>query len=133
MIRLKRSLGYIYYSLICFLIQIYSNINNLKEIRLLDSFKQIQISKNLILFLLIIVSLTLIFSTISNLLNLFIYSIEDYSIDHYQTNHSIQIFPFLTFCDLFISILILLPKLIINTQFIQFNLKDQSLFIFDLF
>lgn len=123
---MKSSLGYIYYSLICFLIQIYSNINNLKEIRLLDSFKQYPISKNVIVFLLIIVSLTLIFSTISNLLNLFIYSIEDYSIDHYQIKNHIKIFPFLTFIDLFISILILLPKLIIDTQFIQFNIKDQS-------
>lgn len=123
---MKSSLGYIYYSLICFLIQIYSNINNLKEIRLLDSFKQYPISKNVIVFLLIIVSLTLIFSTISNLLNLFIYSIEDYSIDHYQIKNPIKIFPFLTFIDLFISILILLPKLIIDTQFIQFNIKDQS-------
>lgn len=127
---MKSSLGSIYYSFICFFIQIFCNINNLKEIRFFDSLKEIHLSKSLVLILLIIVSLTLIFSTISNLLNILMKSIEDCSIDNCERINLYEMFPYSTFVDLFVSLLILLPKLLIDTQLIVFNLREQSLFIF---
>ena len=75
--------------------------------------------------------LTIVGSSISNLLNLFDgygNSIEDYPFYKYKSKKSCKSLPFLSLFDLFIGILILLPKLIVNTQLIKANLKDQSMF-----
>jgi hypothetical protein len=124
-VELKSSLAYIYYSFLCFLIQIYSSIENLRIIHYYDSLMN---QENSFKFSLIIISFTIIGSSISNLLNLFNgfgNSIEDYPIYKYKTKKS---FPLLTLFDIFNGILILLPKLIINTLLIKLNLKDQSRF-----
>jgi hypothetical protein len=128
-LKLKSSLGYIWYTLICFLIQISSNIDNLGIIRYFDSIIDDKSKERLLIVCLIIVSLTIVsssISTICNFLNGFGNSIEDYPFYIYKYKKRITSLPWLSILDIHIAILILLPKLIINTQLMKARIQDQS-------
>ncbi|UJR29542.1 hypothetical protein I4U23_010759, partial [Adineta vaga] len=87
-------------------------------------------SKDLILInLLIIVSLTIVLTsilTILHLLNGFGNCLEDFPLNLSKYQRFYQSFPFLSLIDIFIGILILLPKILIDIQLIKHQFKDQS-------
>jgi len=62
-------LGYIWFSLICFLIQIYSYISNLRIIRYFDSIIDDKSKETYFIICSIIVSITIVASSISTVLN----------------------------------------------------------------
>jgi hypothetical protein len=131
-IKLKSSLGSIWFSFLCFLIQIYCHIDNLGIIRYFDSILDQKSKESTVILCLIIVSFTIVASTIStifNFLNGFGNSIEDYPFYLYKYKKRFTSLPLLTLFDIHIAILILLPKLIINTQLIKAKIKDQSMSI----
>jgi len=128
-IELKSSLGYIWYTLGCFLIEIYCHIDNLGIIRYFDSSIDDKSKETSLILCLIIVAFTIVASTILtvlNFLNGFGNSIEDYPFYLYKYKKRITSLPCLSLIDIYIAILILLPKLIINTQLIKAKLKDES-------
>ncbi|CAF0845328.1 unnamed protein product [Adineta steineri] len=133
-IKLKSSLGSLWYQIGCFLIEIYCHISNLGLIRYYDSSIDDKSKDFSLIICLIIVAFTIVSSSIStvcNFLNGFSNSIEDYSFDFSKYKKSaIFYLPYLSICDIYIAILILLPKLIIHTQLIKAKIKDQS-FIFE--
>jgi len=131
-IEFKSSLGYIWFSIICFLIQIYCHIDNLGIIRYFDSSIDDKSKDNSLILCLIIVSFTIVASSISTLLNLlngFGNSIEDYPFYLHKYKKRLTSLPYLSLFDIHIAILILLPKLIINTQLIKAKIKDESMYI----
>ena len=129
-IELKSSLGYIWYRLICFLIEISCNISNVGLIRYYDSSINDQSKYTSLIICLIIVSFTIVGSTISMILNLFNdfgNSIEDYPFYYYYKYKTrLKSLSWLSLFDIHIAILIFLPKLIINIQLIKAKIKDQS-------
>jgi len=130
-IQLKSSLGYIWFTFISFLIQIYSHFDNLKIIRYFDSSIHNKSKETLLILCLIIVSFTIVASAISTVFNLFNgfgNSIEDYPFYLYKYKKRFKSLPYLSLIDIHIAILILLPKIILNTQLIKDNIIDQSMF-----
>jgi hypothetical protein len=128
-IELKSSLGYIWYTLACFLIEIYCHISNLGIIRYFDSSIDDKSKDTSLILCLIIVAFTIVASSISTVLNFvngFGNSIEDYPFYLYKYKRRFASLPWLSLFDVHIAILILLPKLIINTQLIRAKLKDES-------
>lgn len=137
MFSLKRSLGYQWYQSLCFLLQLYSHFNHLKFIRSfdqsIDDHHHHHSSKDSILYLcLILFSLTMISSSISNLCH-FISNCgnrieeeenrENVSFDEIRSRYSL---PLLTLFDLFIALIIFFPRLIIDVQWIRSDWKDSS-------
>ena len=129
-IELKASLGYIWYTLCCFFIEIYCHIDNLGLIRYFDSSVDHQSKEISLILCVILVAFTIVASSISTILNSFRgfgNSIEDYSFYLYKHRKKRETsLPWLSLFDIHIAIFILLPKLIITTQFIQARIKDES-------
>ena len=137
MIELKSSLGYLWLTLICFLFQIYSHIDNLSKIRQFDASIDEQWKETYLLVSLILVAFTIVASSISTVLNClhgFGNSLEDFPLDSSppleqqgrRRRHRRVSLPWLTLLDIHIALLILLPKLFLDTQLIQGKVKDQS-------
>lgn len=133
-IKLKSSLGYLWYRICCFLIEISCHIDNLGIIRYFDSSFENKSKDFIVLLCLILIAFTIISSSIStvfNFLNGFGNSIED---KPFYLNNSIKkinkYLSLLSLFDIHISIFILLPKLIVNSQLINAKIKDQSKFLF---
>lgn len=132
-IELKSSLGYIWFSFICFLIQINCHINNLGIIRYYDSIIDEKLKDISLIICLILITFTIICSSISivcNFLNGFGNSIEDYPFNLYKNKRKFGCLPLLCLFDIIIGIIILLPKLILNSQLIKLKVKDESMFYF---
>jgi hypothetical protein len=120
---------YIWYILGCFLIEIYCHISHLGIIRYFDSSIDDKSKETSLILGLIIVAFTIVASSISTVLNFgngFGNSIEDYPFYLYKYKRRFASLPCLSLFDIHIAILILLPKLIINTQLIRAKLKDES-------
>ncbi|CAF3428469.1 unnamed protein product [Rotaria socialis] len=130
-IKLKSSLGYIWYRIGCFLIEIYCHIDNLGIIRYFDSTFEDKTKETIVILCLILIAFTIVSSSISTVfsfLNGFGNSIEDYPFYSKKYNKKIiQSLPLLSLFDIHISILILLPKILINSQLINAKIKDQNL------
>lgn len=133
MIELKSSLGYLWLTLICFLFQIYSHIDNLSKIRQFDASIDEQWKETYLLVSLILVAFTIVASSISTVLNClhgFGNSLEDFPLDSSSSTegrgHRRVSLPWLTLLDIHIALLILLPKLVLDSQLIQGKVKDQS-------
>ncbi|CAF1516112.1 unnamed protein product, partial [Rotaria sordida] len=122
-IELKSSLGYIWYRIGCFLIEIYSHISNLGIIRYFDSLIEDKSKERIIIICLILIAFTIVSSSISTIFNLFNgfgNSIEDYPFYLYKYNKNpLKSLPLLSLFDINISILILLPNIIIISQLIN--------------
>lgn len=134
LIELKSSLGYIWYQLACFLIEIYCHISNLGIIRYFDSSIEDKSKESSLILCLIIVAFTIVASSISTVLNFvngFGNSIEDFPFYLYKYKKRLSSLPWLSLFDIHIAILILLPKLLINTQLIKAKLKDESKIYFE--
>ncbi|CAF1124575.1 unnamed protein product [Rotaria sp. Silwood1] len=133
-IELKPSLGYIWYRIGCFLIEIYCHVDNLGIIRYFDSSVEDKSKETILIICLILIAFTIVSSSISTIFNFFNgfgNSIEDYPFYLYKYDYNtIKSLPLLSLFDIHISILILLPKILLNSQLIYANIKDQN-FLFE--
>ncbi|CAF3431743.1 unnamed protein product, partial [Rotaria sp. Silwood2] len=129
-IELKSSLGYIWYRIGCFLIEIYCHIDNLGIIRYFDSSIEDKSKEPILIICLILIAFTIVSSSISTIFNFFNgfgNSMEDYPFYLYKCQlNRIKSLPLLSLFDIHISILILLPKILLYSQLIYANVKDQS-------
>ena len=130
MLELKSSLGYHWFQFICFSLQIFSHVKNVGLIRSIDSAIEEKWKETPLYFSLILVALTIVgssLSTVSHFLRHLGNSIED---EHWTIQQIIErrrrTLPYLTFFDIHLGLIILLPSILLETQFIRAQIKDQS-------
>lgn len=117
-IKIKSSLGNIWYSLICFLIEISCHIDNIYLNNIIIDEK----SKYIILITIIGTSISIYL----NILNRFTNNITNNPFYLNKTNQIFKSYPYLSLFNIYISILIFLLNLFIQIEIIQLKLKDQS-------
>ena len=130
MLELKSSLGYHWFQVLCFCLQIFSHVKNVGLIRSVDANIEERWKEKPLYLCLVLVALTIVGSSlasVSHFLRHFGNSLED---EHWTINQINQrrrfTLPYLTFFDIHLALLILLPSIILETQFIRGEVKDQS-------
>ncbi|CAF0820086.1 unnamed protein product [Didymodactylos carnosus] len=130
-IRLK-SLGFIWYSLICFIFQICSILDDFRTVRYYDSLNWSNKPNNILTISLTFLAVSLIGGPLCSIMNLIKMGnlVEDnlqfgLEYDTNQKRHRLAI-PFVSLAEVQITLLLLLPKILLEAEEIKAQLKSEG-------